>query len=156
VQATEVVPADTTFSSAVALDLGDRLVELVHPGRGHTAGDLVVRVPDADVLAAGDLVEQSDPPFIGGDSWPFEWPTTMDLVLGFLGDSTVVVPGHGVAFCHGLHHVAGRLRTGQQVDMWWRATQGLRLMDGKWRIVHEHSSLPFDMASGKVSFDLQP
>ncbi len=24
----------------------------------------------------------------------------------------VVVPGHGVAFCHGLHHVAGRLRDG--------------------------------------------
>ena len=41
VQATEIVPADRTFSSAVALDLGDRAVELVHPGRGHTGGDLV-------------------------------------------------------------------------------------------------------------------
>ena len=47
---------------------GDRHVELIHPGRGHTAGDLVVRVPDADVLLAGDLVEESDPPFIGDDS----------------------------------------------------------------------------------------
>jgi glyoxylase-like metal-dependent hydrolase (beta-lactamase superfamily II) len=92
---TRVVAADQTLSSVRILDLGDRQVELIHPGRGHTAGDLVVRVPDADVLAAGDLVEQSDPPFIGGDSWPFEWPTTMDLVLGFLGDATVVVPGHG-------------------------------------------------------------
>ena len=55
---TGIVPADTTFSSAVVLDLGDRQVELVHPGRGHTAGDLVVRVPDADVLLAGDLVEE--------------------------------------------------------------------------------------------------
>ena len=92
---TRVVAADRTFSSVRILDLGDRQVELIHPGRGHTAGDLVVRVPDADVLAAGDLVEQSDPPFIGADSWPFEWPTTVDLVLGFLGDATVVVPGHG-------------------------------------------------------------
>ena len=56
------------FSSAVQLDLGDRAVELIHPGRGHTAGDLVVRVPDADVLLGGDLVEESDPPFIGDDS----------------------------------------------------------------------------------------
>ena len=40
-----------------ALDLGDRYVELVHTGRGHTAGDVVVRVPDADVLVAGDLLE---------------------------------------------------------------------------------------------------
>ena len=40
-------------------------VELVHPGRGHTAGDLVVRVPDADVVYAGDLVEESAPPAFG-------------------------------------------------------------------------------------------
>jgi glyoxylase-like metal-dependent hydrolase (beta-lactamase superfamily II) len=92
---TRILPADLTFSSARVLDLGDRQVELIHPGRGHTAGDLVVRVPDADVLVAGDLVEQSDPPFIGEDSWPFEWPATLDLVLGLLGDSSVVVPGHG-------------------------------------------------------------
>jgi glyoxylase-like metal-dependent hydrolase (beta-lactamase superfamily II) len=84
-----------TFSSAVQLDLGDRAVELIHPGRGHTAGDLVVRIPDADVLLGGDLIEESDPPFIGDDSWPLEWPTTLDLALGLMTDSTVVVPGHG-------------------------------------------------------------
>lgn len=84
-----------TFSSVVQLDLGDRAVELIHPGRGHTAGDLVVRVPDADVVLGGDLVEESDPPFIGDDSWPLEWPATLDLVIGLMTDSTVVVPGHG-------------------------------------------------------------
>lgn len=84
-----------TFSSAVQLDLGDRAVELIHPGRGHTAGDLVVRVPDADVVLGGDLIEESDPPFIGDDSWPLEWPMTLDLVIGLMTDATVVVPGHG-------------------------------------------------------------
>ena len=59
VAATRVVPPNETFSSARAVDLGDRLVELVHPGRGHTAGDVVVRVSDADVVFAGDLVEES-------------------------------------------------------------------------------------------------
>ncbi|HET6939342.1 MAG TPA: MBL fold metallo-hydrolase [Nocardioides sp.] len=95
VLATEIVPADTTFSSAVALDLGDRLVELVHPGRGHTAGDLVVRVPDADVVMAGDLVEESGPPNLGDDCYPMEWPLSLDIVLGLLTPSSVVVPGHG-------------------------------------------------------------
>ena len=70
-------------------------MELIHPGRGHTAGDLVVRVPDADVMLGGDLIEESDPPFIGDDSWPMEWPTTLDLVLSLMTDRTVVVPGHG-------------------------------------------------------------
>ena len=99
VQTTEIVPADTTFSSAVALELGDRMVELVHPGRGHTAGDLVVRVPDADVLLAGDLVEESavrqGVPGFGGDCWPMEWPLSLDIVLGLLTSGSVVVPGHG-------------------------------------------------------------
>jgi len=95
VLATDVTPADTTFSSRAVLDLGDRRVELVHPGRGHTAGDGVVRVADADVLLAGDLVEESAPPAIGDDAYPLDWPATLDVVLGLLGSDTVVVPGHG-------------------------------------------------------------
>lgn len=95
VLATEVVVPDHTFSSARVLDLGDRVVELVHPGRGHTAGDLVVRIPDCDVLLAGDLVEESAPPAFGDDSHPMEWPLTLDIVLGLTTGASVVVPGHG-------------------------------------------------------------
>ena len=95
VLATTPVPADDTFSSVRAVDLGDRVVELVHPGRGHTAGDVVVRIPDADVLVAGDLVEESAPPSYGPDCFPLDWPASLDLVLGLVGERTVVVPGHG-------------------------------------------------------------
>jgi glyoxylase-like metal-dependent hydrolase (beta-lactamase superfamily II) len=99
VRATEVVLPDHTFSSARVVDLGDRLVELVHPGRGHTAGDLVVRVPDADVVLLGDLVEESAArdatPGFGPECWPLEWPLTLDVALGLTTPRTVVVPGHG-------------------------------------------------------------
>ena len=90
-----MVPADVTFSSTRVLALGDRTVELVHPGRGHTGGDLVVRVPDADVLLAGDLVEESGAPGFGDDCYPLEWPSSLDLVLGLTTPATLVVPGHG-------------------------------------------------------------
>ncbi|GGD29730.1 MBL fold metallo-hydrolase [Nocardioides daphniae] len=95
VAATELHAPDHTFASVRVLDLGGRLVELVHPGRGHTGGDVVVNVADADVLVAGDLVEQSGAPCYGEDSWPLEWPLALDTVLGMLRPSAVVVPGHG-------------------------------------------------------------
>jgi glyoxylase-like metal-dependent hydrolase (beta-lactamase superfamily II) len=97
--ATEVVLPARTFSSALSLDLGDRLVEVVHPGRGHTSGDVVVRVQDADVVLAGDLVEESTArdgvPGLGADCFPMDWPSSLDLVLNLVGPDTVVVPGHG-------------------------------------------------------------
>lgn len=89
------VPSTHDFSSAKVLDLGDRAVELVHPGRGHTAGDLVIRVADAEVLVAGDLVEESAPPAFGPDSFPLEWAASLDVVLSLTTAATTVVPGHG-------------------------------------------------------------
>ena len=95
VMATEIVLPDDTFSSAKVLDLGDRAVELVHPGRGHSSGDIVIRVPDVDVVLAGDLVEESSPPYFNDDSWPMDWPLSLDMVLGLTTSASVVVPGHG-------------------------------------------------------------
>ena len=100
VLASEVNLPDLTFSSARVVDLGDRFVEVVHPGRGHTAGDAVVRVPDADVAFAGDLVEESAMrnavPGFGEDCFPLEWPATLDILSGLLTEHSVVIPGHGL------------------------------------------------------------
>lgn len=88
--------ADRPFSSVAVVDLGDRAVELVHLGRGHTGGDVVVVVPDADVVVAGDLVGPvGEVPRYGPDCHPLEWPATLDLLLGLARPATVVVPGHG-------------------------------------------------------------
>lgn len=80
---------------ATAIDLGDRRVEIVHIGRGHTDGDLVVVVPDADLLFAGDLIESAGPPSFGPDSFPEEWPATVDGVIGLMTATTLAIPGHG-------------------------------------------------------------
>jgi glyoxylase-like metal-dependent hydrolase (beta-lactamase superfamily II) len=74
------------------LDLGGRVVDLRHLGRGHTDHDLVAHVPDAGVVFAGDLVEQGAPPAFE-DAVVAEWPGTLTALLG-LGPR-VVVPGHG-------------------------------------------------------------
>ncbi|MFY1637783.1 MBL fold metallo-hydrolase [Solwaraspora sp. WMMB335] len=89
-----VHPPDRTVTRTATVDLGGRTAQLWHPGRGHTIGDLVVHVPDADVLIAGDLVEQGAPPTFD-DAYPLEWPDTVAEMLRRLGPASVVVPGHG-------------------------------------------------------------
>ena len=78
-----------------ALDLGDRGVELVHLGRGHTDNDLLVHVPDAGAWLVGDLLEESGPPMYGSGSFPLDWPGTVAALCGRLPDDAVLVPGHG-------------------------------------------------------------
>lgn len=90
-----VVPPTELLSSVRLVDIGGRGVELIHPGRGHTDGDVIVRVPDADVIYAGDLIEESGPPAYGDDSFPLDWPDSLDFVSGLLTADTAVVPGHG-------------------------------------------------------------
>ncbi len=87
-----VTPPNRTFTGRAALDVGGREVVLEHLGRGHTDNDLVIVVPDAAVLIAGDLIEEGAPPSFG-DAFPLEWATTLDAVLDRVAGP--VVPGHG-------------------------------------------------------------
>jgi glyoxylase-like metal-dependent hydrolase (beta-lactamase superfamily II) len=86
---------DLEIAVATAVDLGERRVEIAHLGRGHTDGDLVVVVPDADLLFVGDLIESAGPPSFGPDSVADEWPATVDAVIGLMTAGTLAVPGHG-------------------------------------------------------------
>ncbi|WP_319462906.1 MBL fold metallo-hydrolase [Micromonospora sp. RTP1Z1] len=88
-----LAPTHTVHTETV-LDVGGRRVVLRHPGHGHTDADLVVHVPDADVLVAGDLVEQSGPPAFE-ESYPLQWPDAVADLLRLATPATVVVPGHG-------------------------------------------------------------
>ena len=89
-----VLPPNRTVHLESTVDVGGRAVGLRHFGRGHTAGDLVVHVPDADLLVAGDLLEESGPPMFG-DAYPLDWPDTVAGLLRLVAASTVIVPGHG-------------------------------------------------------------
>ncbi|MFC4014408.1 MBL fold metallo-hydrolase [Nonomuraea purpurea] len=88
-----LVPPDHTFTSEAGLDIGGRMVHLRYFGLGHSSNDVVVHVPDAGVLFAGDLVEQGAPPAFG-DSYPLDWPATTAAMMESMPEP-VVVPGHG-------------------------------------------------------------
>jgi glyoxylase-like metal-dependent hydrolase (beta-lactamase superfamily II) len=90
--ATEPPLPDHDVDPVLDLYLGGRTVTLRHLGRGHTDHDVIVHVPDAAVVFAGDLVEEGAPPDLG-DAVLGDWPDTLDALLDLYPQ--IVIPGHG-------------------------------------------------------------
>jgi uncharacterized protein (TIGR02246 family) len=61
-----------------------------------------------------------------------------------------------MAFSSALNRMRGR-QNGEDQDIWFRTTMCLRKMNGRWQIVHDHSSVPFYMdGSDRAALDLKP
>lgn len=99
--AAESIPGLTwptmTFPRKMSIYLGRRRVDLIHLGRGHTAGDIVAWVPDAGVMFSGDLVEYHSACYCG-DAHFADWPKTLDAIAEF--NPAALVPGRGDALVH--------------------------------------------------------
>jgi uncharacterized protein (TIGR02246 family) len=67
-----------------------------------------------------------------------------------------IIAGDGVAFLHCVERLSGTLKSGQKAEVWIRATSGLRKINGKWLIMHDHISAPVDFETGKAVLDLKP
>jgi len=89
---TGAVMPTMTIASSMSIDLGGMEVRLMHLGRGHTMGDLVVWVPASGVIYAGDLVQKSAVPFCG-DAHLTDWPRALDRITAFRPNA--LVPGRG-------------------------------------------------------------
>lgn len=77
------------LESVWAGDLGDLYVEVAHLGDGPKGDELVLVVPDRDLVAIGDLYDPAPA------AVPASWPVTLDLVLGLLTDASTVHTSHG-------------------------------------------------------------
>jgi glyoxylase-like metal-dependent hydrolase (beta-lactamase superfamily II) len=84
----------TTFSDAMTVYLGTRRVDLMHLGRAHTAGDIVIHVPDQNVMFTGDIVEYHSACYCG-DGHFTDWSDTLDNIAAF--DVDAIAPGRGDA-----------------------------------------------------------
>lgn len=83
-----------TFSDRMTVYMGKRRVDLMFLGRGHTAGDIVAHVPDANVMFTGDLVEYHSACYCG-DAHFADWPDTLEEIRDF--DLDAIAPGRGDA-----------------------------------------------------------
>ena len=79
---------------SLKVDLGGVVVEIWHPGSGHTLGDTIAWVEAEKVLFSGDLVEYEAGVYTG-DAQLEEWPTTLEALRAL--NAQAIVPGRGDA-----------------------------------------------------------
>jgi cyclase len=87
-----LVLPDEVYSDAVDIYLGSRLIQVRYM-LGHTGGDSVVIVPDANVVFGGDLVWQKHLPNLI-DATTSDWTKTLEKLLADHPSATFV-SGHG-------------------------------------------------------------
>jgi glyoxylase-like metal-dependent hydrolase (beta-lactamase superfamily II) len=86
---------DIVFNDRLEIELGGDRGSLVleYCGRGHTAGDITVWLPDKKILFAGDLVE-AEAALYTGDAFHMDWSSsTLDKVKAY--GAEVLIGGRG-------------------------------------------------------------
>jgi cyclase len=86
----QLIP-NISFERELNIDLGNRLVQISFLGRGNTAGDTIVYLPNEKILLMGDLLDHPVPYMFGG--FPVDFVNTLHQLAGF--DAQTIVPGHG-------------------------------------------------------------
>ena len=91
---TNIEPArpTSTFSGKLQLDVGGREVILIEVGPAHTSGDLIVHLPDAHIVFAGDILFDGTTPVLW-DGSARNWIKACERILELKPET--VLPGHG-------------------------------------------------------------
>jgi len=84
---------NVTFTDRLAIELGERHIEILNYGRGVTPGDTFVFLPKEKILLLGDLIV--NPITFALSGYPTEWLRVLEKVDAL--DATTIVTGHGAA-----------------------------------------------------------
>ncbi len=87
-------PPNLTLTTRMTLYRGTREIQIRFLGRGHTAGDVVVFLPNEKIVMTGDFLTSGLSNM--SDSYPEEWVASLDELKKL--DFDTVLPGHGEAF----------------------------------------------------------
>lgn len=110
----------------------------------------------ADVLAF-DAVGPLQ--FKGAEAYRQHWQNCFEFCQGegFFEISELDVHASAdLAYSHFLSHCGGTNEKGEMQTGWMRSSRCWRRQGGDWKVVHEHFSMPFDMASGQIDFGIEP
>ena len=86
-----------------------------------------------------------------------DWLATWNGPIAIDGEDVELIVSGDLAYTSALNRMRGTQTDGTGVDLWFRTTMCFRKTDAGWRIVHDHSSVPFLMdGSERAALDLRP
>lgn len=125
----------------------------------YRSGDINRLIP----FYAEDVVAYDMPTplsFKGINSYRRSWQMAMDMMKDFgsfeTAEDKFFVNGD-LGVYHGLCHMSGTLKkNNEKIDSWARYTGVFKKIGGRWKIVHEHFSVPLEMEQDKPAWNLKP
>jgi glyoxylase-like metal-dependent hydrolase (beta-lactamase superfamily II) len=81
-----------TFSGEYSVEVGDKKVQLIEVGPAHTAGDVLVHVPDDKTIFTGDILFIEGTPIMWAGPVS-NWIAACDRIIDLQPET--IVPGHG-------------------------------------------------------------
>jgi len=105
----------------------------------------------------GLLVFDVIPPrqYVGAKAYRKNWEDALAFFSGpveyEMSDLHIETDGD-LGFSHRIDHGVLTDEAGEKLSLTLRITNVYRKIDGKWLIVHEHASVPVDLATGKADF----
>ena len=111
--------------------------------------------------AADAIIYDVKPPYQvrGAIAWKHAW----EACIGYFPESfnvqvkdLTIHVSEDVALSHYLFRITGTAKEDPSSQTYIRTTTGFKKFQGKWKIVHEHGSVPFNPHTRKADFTLDP
>jgi uncharacterized protein (TIGR02246 family) len=176
------IPRETTVTSsktgaiACAFLAALAIIAFAAPARADAQADIKrlenrfvaafkAKDPEAimQVYAPGQALVVFDvvPPleYVGAAAYRKDWQAFLG---GFNGPITVeltdldVGADRNLAYSHSIQRVSGIDKQGKKLDLTVRVTDIYRKIHGRWFIIHEHVSVPVDLATDKPDLNSKP
>lgn len=113
-------------------------------------------VPD-ETLFVFDVVPPRQ--FVGAAAYRKDWQEFLDSLDGPITvemTDFAVTADNNLAYGHSIQRVAGKMKDGKNADFTVRVTDVYQKRDGRWLTIHEHVSVPVDLATGKPDLSSKP
>lgn len=88
--------ADHTFTNDTTFQVGQYHFEIFYPGQGHAPDNIVIWIPELQILYGGCFIKSTEARDLGNLSHadPKKWEESLLKVLEKYPDPAVVIPGH--------------------------------------------------------------